>query len=74
MIISVHLPKTAGTSFIKTLKSVYGNNVLEDYADKRLNTALFKRRSIATLKRIRNRYKDFKDTKRVHVTFAIQTP
>jgi hypothetical protein len=38
MIISVHLPKTAGTSFAAALERRYGAALLRDYADLPLNT------------------------------------
>ena len=33
MLISVHLPKTAGESFFLSLQSVYGENIQRDYSD-----------------------------------------
>lgn len=33
MLISLHLPKTAGTSFRQTLESVYGSKLFSDYYD-----------------------------------------
>lgn len=33
MIVSVHIPKTAGTSFRYHLAQVFGNRVLDDYGD-----------------------------------------
>jgi hypothetical protein len=32
LLVSVHLPKTAGTSFRAALQAHYGNKLLEDYA------------------------------------------
>lgn len=69
MIISVHLPKTAGTSFIKTLKLVYGNKLMVDYADTPINTTPFKRKATAFTKNIKNRFKDFKEIECIHGHF-----
>ena len=33
MIVSVHLPKTAGSSFLKSLESRFGDGLLRDYTD-----------------------------------------
>lgn len=38
MIISLHLPKTAGTSFAAALEEQFGNRLLRDYADIPINT------------------------------------
>jgi len=33
LLISLHLPKTAGNSFLKTLGSQFGENLMQDYSD-----------------------------------------
>jgi hypothetical protein len=39
-LISVHVPKTAGTSFWKVLEQIYGKeNIYADYSDKPLDPA-----------------------------------
>lgn len=38
MIISLHLPKTAGSSFFKSLESVFGEKILTDFQDYPINT------------------------------------
>ncbi|OUD13824.1 sulfotransferase family 2 domain-containing protein [Thioflexithrix psekupsensis] len=43
MIISVHLPKTAGTSFAAALQQHFGEKLLHDYADSPLNTPVTER-------------------------------
>jgi len=43
MIISLHLPKTAGSSFARSLESCFGDRLLKDYADFPLNTPVFDR-------------------------------
>ncbi|MEM1144998.1 MAG: hypothetical protein AAGI88_20625 [Pseudomonadota bacterium] len=37
MLVSLHLPKTAGTSFLALLEAHYGATLLRDYADRPLN-------------------------------------
>ena len=37
-LISLHLPKTAGSSFYALVESHYGNGILRDYADFPINT------------------------------------
>jgi len=54
MLISVHLPKTAGTSFIKSLQSHFGAALLRDYDDKPINTLPFERNKAALLASIYN--------------------
>jgi hypothetical protein len=43
LVVSVHLPKTAGTSFGAALKQAYGPGYLEDYADLPMQHAAWKR-------------------------------
>jgi len=49
MIISVHIPKTAGTSFLKTLEAHFGTGLLQDYADLPTNTPQYERNRAALL-------------------------
>lgn len=49
MLISVHLPKTAGTSFIRSLQSHFGASLLRDYDDLPLNTPQYERNKAALL-------------------------
>ena len=44
MLVSVHLPKTAGTSFRQLLESFFGERLLVDYADRPLHSAIASRR------------------------------
>lgn len=44
MLVSLHLPKTAGTSFLASLKDYYKEAILLDYADVPINTPVLKRR------------------------------
>ncbi|HKK23527.1 MAG TPA: hypothetical protein VJ947_07560 [Pseudohaliea sp.] len=44
MLISLHLPKTAGTSFLALLETVYGDALLRDYRDRPINRTVATRR------------------------------
>ncbi|MEO0437600.1 MAG: hypothetical protein AAF098_11900 [Pseudomonadota bacterium] len=44
MLVSLHLPKTAGTSFLGLLESHYGEKLLRDYGDRPLNRSPWQRR------------------------------
>ncbi len=56
MLISLHLPKTAGTSFRQSLVQHYGDALLEDYADRPLNRSPAARRGAALRAAIANRF------------------
>ena len=43
MLISLHLPKTAGASFLCSLNEYYNQGVLRDFADIPINTPIYKR-------------------------------
>ncbi len=47
LLISLHLPKTAGASFAKTLQDWFGSALLMDYDDIPLNTPVFQRKRMA---------------------------
>jgi hypothetical protein len=47
ILISLHLPKTAGESFAKTLQDFYKENLVKDYADYPVNTVMDVRNRIA---------------------------
>jgi hypothetical protein len=47
MLISLHLPKTAGSSFLDSLEEQYNNSVLHDYSDLPINTTAFRRKQHA---------------------------
>ena len=57
MIISLHLPKTAGTSFSRSLEECFGNKLLKDYKDLPINKSQSKRKSQAVIKSIFNMIK-----------------
>lgn len=43
MLISVHMPKTAGSSFKVSLKTHFGDSLMSDYQDMPINTPVLKR-------------------------------
>ena len=47
MIISLHLPKTAGSSFARSLEAHFGPRLLKDYADVPINTPVYERNQAA---------------------------
>ena len=69
MIVSVHLPKTAGTSFAATLERNFGTALLWDYADLPLNTPLYKRNKSALENCLSNAQRDFSGVKCIHGHF-----
>ncbi len=54
MIVSLHLPKTAGTSFVKALENHFGPALLKDYDDLPINTPPFERNRAALQASIHN--------------------
>lgn len=58
MIISVHIPKTAGTSFLKTLEAHFGSGLLKDYDDLPTNTPRYERNRAALLAGVHNAESD----------------
>jgi hypothetical protein len=69
MIISLHLPKTAGTSFAKSLKAHFGNTLLRDYTDLPINTPVYERNLNALRACIDNGQKDFSSVQCIHGHF-----
>jgi hypothetical protein len=69
MIISLHLPKTAGTSFGKSLKGHFGNGLIKDYADLPINTPVYQRNVNALQACIENGDKDFSGIQCIHGHF-----
>ena len=47
MIISVHIPKTAGESFAASLRDLFKDKFYKDDNDKPINTPVFQRNSTA---------------------------
>ena len=54
MIISVHIPKTAGTSFAKNLEAYFRAGLLKDYDDLPTNTPQYERNRAALLASVHN--------------------
>ena len=54
MLISLHLPKTAGTSFFYSLEEHFGNKLARDYADLPINTPTLKRNTHALKMCVKN--------------------
>lgn len=69
MIVSVHLPKTAGTSFAATLERNFGSALLRDYADFPINTPQYERNKLALQNCLSNAEKDFQGIQCVHGHF-----
>jgi len=59
MLISVHLPKTAGSSFGLILKKEYEGKILLDYGDRPINTTVVTRHQKALADAQANRNRDF---------------
>ena len=69
MLISLHLAKTAGSSFFTSLKDYYGNQLLRDYADLPMNTPVLKRQSSAVINCAINGLRRFKGVECIHGHF-----
>lgn len=69
ILISVHLPKTAGSSVKEVLRVAFGNGLREDYGDFPINTAPFARKSNALLKMASNAFHPIHDAKCIHGHF-----
>jgi hypothetical protein len=68
-IISLHLPKTAGSSFSKALEKYFGNNLLLDYDDIPISKPNFERSREALLSSIRIAERGISGIKCVHGHF-----
>jgi len=69
MIVSVHLPKTAGTSFAAALERTFGESLLRDYADFPINTPPYERNKSAIQDCLANAEKDYCDIECIHGHF-----
>jgi hypothetical protein len=54
MLISVHFPKTAGTSFLASLEHHFGERLLQDYTDRPINSGAARRNIRALQSCLRN--------------------
>ena len=52
-LLSLHLPKTAGTTFLAALEEYYGDRLLQDYQDRPLNHSPFVRNTKAITSALR---------------------
>ncbi len=69
MIVSLHLPKTAGSSFLATLERSFGAALLPDYADIPMNTPLYERNKSALQNCLSNAENAFQGIKCIHGHF-----
>lgn len=69
MIVSLHLPKTAGASFAATLEHHFKSQLLKDYADIPINTPQYERNKAALQKSICNAENNFQNIECIHGHF-----
>lgn len=69
MLVSVHLPKTAGMSFRAALEDHFGDRFLPDYGDRPMNTTALRRNSYASKEAVRIRLAKRPDADCVHGHF-----
>jgi len=69
MIISVHLPKTAGESFAASLKEHFKDKFYKDYHDKPINTPGCKRKTKALCDMVKNNFINYNNIECIHGHF-----
>lgn len=69
MLISVHLPKTAGKSFQAALRTRFGDSLIEDYGTLPMNTPGYERNRAAIEAGLRNADHDFAGVECIHGHF-----
>jgi hypothetical protein len=69
VLISVHIPKTAGSSFSLTLKDVYGAGLLRDYDDRPIHSPPSERRAKALRDSLLIQEQDFSRIECIHGHF-----
>lgn len=69
MIVSLHLPKTAGSSFKKSLHSHFGDALFSDYDDRPLNMSALDRQKSALEASLQNRNLDLSGIDCIHGHF-----
>jgi len=69
MLISLHMPKTAGTSFAKSLEEHYGRGYLRDYGDLPINTSPLLRKTRAVFHCFVNAVRRFEGVECIHGHF-----
>jgi hypothetical protein len=66
MLISLHLPKTAGSSFLASLEQHFGDGLLRDYADAPLNKSKTRRNVTALYRCLLNGFRPFRNVECIH--------
>lgn len=69
VLISVHLPKAAGTSFGAALEAYFGESLLRDYGDMPINTPPYDRNKAALQRSIENAEAELPGVKCIHGHF-----
>ena len=69
MLVSVHLPKTAGTSFMKSLEEHFGATLMKDYGDLPITMRAYERNHQALEQSIINSERDFANVQCIHGHF-----
>lgn len=69
MLISLHLPKTAGSSFAATLEQHFAGRLLKDYQDFPMNTPVYERNRAALQACLLNAEKNFQAIDCIHGHF-----
>jgi hypothetical protein len=67
--ISLHLPKTAGTSFSAALEQHFGPRLLRDYVDLPIHSPMYERNKAALQASLRNAESDFAGIECIHGHF-----
>ena len=68
-LISLHMPKAAGTSFVRSLEDHFGQALLRDYEDLLINTPPLKRRTRALVGCILNSMRSYEGVACIHGHF-----
>ncbi len=69
MIVSLHLPKTAGSSFKESLSQHFGDALLSDYSDRPLNMDELERQKVALEASLRNKNLNLTNVECIHGHF-----
>ena len=69
MLISLHLPKTAGSSFVASLEQYYGDRILRDYTDLPINTPVLRRNRRALVNSVLTCFRDYDNIDCIHGHF-----
>ncbi len=69
MLVSVHLPKTGGSSLLASIEGAYGSSLLLDNDDRPINTPPLKRKTAAISHCMKNTSRDFEAVCCIHGHF-----